>query len=83
MFSWGGLDLYYFLLVGGEGHLIFIWGEVGHSKLYFKPPPSLPRLIKLAGGQLWHGQIFIDFSLNIDFRLILGQQKVQYFSIIV
>ena len=67
MFSWGGLDLYYFLLVGGEGHSIFIWGEVGHPKLYFKPPPSLPRLIKLTRGQLWHGHIFIDFSLNIDF----------------
>ena len=36
MFSFGG----------GEGHLFFIWGEVGHHILYLKYPPSLPRLKK-------------------------------------
>ena len=63
----GVLNLLYFLLVGGEGHLIFIWEEVGYPRFYLKHPPSLPRLINLARGQLWHGHIFMDFSLNINF----------------
>ena len=70
-------------MVGGRGHLILIWEEAGHPIFHFKHPPSLPRFIKLARGQLWHGQFFIDFSLNINFKLIHDQEKVKYISPIV
>ena len=44
----GGLKLIIFSFGGGEGHLIFIWEEVGHHILYLKCPPSLPILKRIS-----------------------------------
>ena len=63
---------------GGDLDSIYIFGRGerppdyhvsswGHPRLYFKHPPCFPRWIKLARGQLWHGLIFMDISLNVTF----------------
>ena len=47
-------------IVGGGVNFVgkpdFYMGRKGNPIFYFKHPPSFSRLIKLARGQLWHGQ---------------------------